>query len=224
MARASLILLLLTPVAFVLPFLCLALSPGPPGWERLDRFLFLGWVALTAAGGFALTSLVTGLLCARRRKIVLLWVVPLLCLLLYAASAVLLELVILPTGNAAGLIRGRSEATVSVSAVLLTLCSAAVVGRFLWYVFEPELRARRPMDELRGAKLIAASLLTGAGAMSMAIGERGEGLGILAGLILAVTGGVLLARQWGSPAGLPPGGTAPEPPATASGEAGIRRM
>jgi hypothetical protein len=52
------------------------------------------------------------------------------------------------------------------------------------------------MVDLRGSKLIAASVLAGAGCVSIAIGERGGGLGLLLGFILLLTGLSYLARQW----------------------------
>jgi hypothetical protein len=52
------------------------------------------------------------------------------------------------------------------------------------------------MQNLRAAKLIASSILAGSGAISLAVSERGGGLGFVVGGILLLAGAGLLVWQW----------------------------
>ena len=52
------------------------------------------------------------------------------------------------------------------------------------------------MQDLRAAKIIASSILLGSGAISIAVSERGGGLGFVFGGILLFVGTGLLIGQW----------------------------
>lgn len=131
LGKASLACLGLALLSLVgIPAGC-AMLPNRQGWDNLGDALNIVGIGLLLAALFAVGSMVSGTLCARQRKIVLLWVAPLWAGACWGAIFCLVEYVVLPVGSRTGLIPGA--ASDGAWAILgFWLGGSALAGIALW--------------------------------------------------------------------------------------------
>lgn len=79
----------------------------------------------------------------------------------------------------------------------LTGFALAAIGGFVVCVLD--LERSRTMDDIRGFKLISATILTATGAIGIAIGDHREALAMIVGLALLGAGVPLMILQWRNP-------------------------